>query len=359
MRELSIRNVGKLLGLDLPVPGKKCRCPFRKHKRKDKTFRVYLSRKTGDELWKCWSCDKPDNVGDAIGFYARWTELDRAGAYRDLRAKGFDVPGAEPGTGQQGQPFRRRPSRKPAPIPVEGVIRGPFLPLNMSKWRSWKKHHNGVLSRFAEERRLVERVLLDHDVVEVDRRCIGFGYRNPETGLPCRVKVRPLDRKMFWIEPRSPDGEAKALGPLYLAHDLEAALGNPEAVIITEGEPDALSLRQLGFRNVVSLPDGAKSAETVSVEPIANGFQAWLVSTDRDEEGNRAWHVLRTRARRLGIDAVRLTWASLVDDPEIGEELVRFKDANDALQADCDRADFERCIRIATEKFLGYPLEVR
>ena len=64
MRKLAVAEVGRLLGLELPGPGGKARCPFRDHRRKDKTFRVFKSKRTGDELWKCWSCDSPENIGE-------------------------------------------------------------------------------------------------------------------------------------------------------------------------------------------------------------------------------------------------------------------------------------------------------
>lgn len=359
MRELTLWNVGQLLGVKLPRPGQKSKCPFRKHKRRDKTFRVYRSRKSGDELWKCWSCDAPENVGDAVSFYARFTGLERGDAYRDLMRKGFDLPGYDPNKdrGAAHRTYNRRP-KGPPPIPVEGTSQGPFLRMDMDKWRVWKSACNGAVSRYAQDRSLDTDVLRLHDVVDVDSRCVGFGYRDPETGLPCRVKIRPVDRKTFWIEPRGSDGESRAKGPLYLAHDLEVNLGQQEAVIITEGETDALSLRQLGYRNVVSLPDGAESAATVSVEPIAEGFQVWLVSTDNDEEGHRAYQTLRKRGRKLGVDVVRLIWGALIKD-ETGDEVVEFKDANDALQAGFDRKDFDHCIERATETFLGYPMKAR
>jgi hypothetical protein len=357
MRNLTIRDVGRLLGLELPPVGKKGKCPFRQHKRKDKTFRVFRAKNSGDELWKCWSCDPPDNVGDAIGLYARHENMDRRSALEALRRQGFDTPG--------GAPPRRRPPRtssKPrrpvCDIPVCGTFTGPFLSLDIGRWRAWRSNGFETVERFALSRRIRPETMREHDVIEVERDVVGFGYRNPDNLAPCRVKVRPLKRKTFWIEPRSrdPDSEARARSPLYLAHDLPAVTSPDQAVVIVEGEVDALTLRDAEFSHVVSLPDGDASAGTVSIEPIAAGYRAWLVATDDDEPGHEAYLKLRKRAWPLGIDVARVRWCALVED-ETGEELVRYKDANEALTAGgFGRADFERCFARATEEAFGCAL---
>jgi hypothetical protein len=355
MRKLSIRDVGRVLGLDLPPVGKKGRCPFRQHKRKDKTFRVFRAKGSGDELWKCWSCDPPDNVGDAIGLYARHENMDRASAIEVLKRQGFEGPaGGRP-------PPRRQPRSSSGPrrptcdIPVAGTNTGPFLSLDIKRWRSWRTNGAESIEAFAQARRIRAVTMREHDVVEVQRDVVGFGYRDPDTLVPCRVKVRPLKRKTFWIEPRckDPDSEARARSPLYLAHELPLVLSPDAAVVIVEGELDALTLKDVGIRNVVSLPDGDASAGTVSVEPIAAGYRVWLVATDLDDPGHEAYLKLRKRAWPLGIEVARVRWSQLVQQ-ETGEELVTYKDANEArMEGDFSREDFERCFAKATEEALG------
>lgn len=360
---MTIAEVGRLLGLKLPVAGKKGYCPFRKHKRKDKTFRVFKSKQTGDEIYKCWSCDPPGNVGDAIAMFAQLENIDRRAAFHELQRLDFAVPShREPVSSRSSHSSRREPV-----VPMYGSHDGPFLELDMKDWRRWKKLSNGLLLAFAEQRRLSSQLLRKLDVVEVERRCIGFGYRHPDTLLPCRVKVRNIDKKMFWIEPRG-DDDRKACAPLYLAHDLERDLTvnsvamysqrGARAVIITEGEVDALTLRQMGYRNVVSLPDGAASANQVDLEPIMS-FTHWLVATDADVEGNRAYSELRQRSYQSTNQVGRLRWCRLVGNRRDGEEVQEYKDANEALVAGFERDDFEFCIKRASESFFGQVVEVR
>ena len=117
---------------------------------------------------------------------------------------------------------------------------------------------------------------------------------------------------------------------------------------ITEGETDALTLRCVGLRNVVSLPQGAGGATQTDLSPLL-GFSVWLLSTDADEKGEEAAAALRDRARRIGSDAVRLRWSRLVDD-----EMVQYKDANEMRQAGATDAEFRRCVDMALRQQLGF-----
>jgi hypothetical protein len=243
-------------------------------------------------------------------------------------------------------------------IPVTGSFEGPFLSLDLNRWRAWRSNGSEAVAEFAARRGVRPVTLKDHDVVQVERDVVGFGYRDPNTNIPCRVKVRPLHRKTFWIEPRcrDPESGARARAPLYLAHDLPVHRGLNDVAVIVEGEVDALTLKDVGFRHVVSLPDGDCSANTVNVEPICAGYRAWLVATDDDDPGDEAYLKLLKRGRPLGIDVARVRWCALVKQ-ETGEELVRYKDANEALVAGrFRREDFERCFVKATEAAFGCTL---
>jgi hypothetical protein len=159
MRDLTIQDVGRRCGLQLPRPGQKCKCPFRKHKRKDDTFRVFLSR-AGTELYKCWSCDEP-NVGDAIALYARYNNIDRRRAVEELEKDGFDIPHRKPrNQGDSG------PKRVYVP-PAHGTVMGPVLQLDMKAWHDWRRRDTGVLDRFSEQRRVSKDLMRELDVVEV------------------------------------------------------------------------------------------------------------------------------------------------------------------------------------------------
>jgi len=344
---LSLWVVGRMFGHTLPELGKRGFCPLRKHKRKDKTFVIFRS-KEGEPLYKCFSCDPPENVGDAVALYAVLEGIDRSQAWKDLRERGYAVPGMR--SGQSDRPQPRAADRPPA-IPVRGD-RGEnnVLPLSVERFQRWADQRLGAVARLSKERSIGEELLREHDVVDIDRSIVGFGYRDPESGLPCRVKMRPLDRKSFWIEPRPAEGvEGKALGPLYLADRLVRPCGFCTLAVVTEGELDALSFRQAGINNVVSLPDGTASAGRVDLEPLVGGFILWLSSVDDDEAGEAAHAVLRERAYCLGITVARVHLTG-------GGR--RFKDANEALCAGFGPEDFKRCLNHAAQAALGYVVEV-
>lgn len=368
-QRLTIAAIGRMFGHRLPEPKRRGRCPLRDHKRKDPTFRVFVSH-GGDEIWKCWSCDAPDNVGDAIGLYALLGRIDRKEAWKKLREDGYDVPGAPDDlpAGATGGP--RRPPRRAAAerrrIPVRGT-RGPepILPLPEEKWRAWVADDVEKLAAFAEKRMLTTDLFKRYGVVPMGPDLAGFLYVDPISRKPCRVKVKRLvpdpDKPAYYILPRADrkkGEEGVALGPLYLAHRLKPTFFGPiEPVIITEGEIDALTLVTHKIQNVVSLPDGSESAATVSLDPLYGVFNVWLVSTDADEPGEKAFRVLRARAAELGgIDVVRVYWKKLQDDGG----LTTYKDANEALVVGrLSSADFVRCLDVSMEARFGYPVRWR
>lgn len=344
MSTVSVRDVGRMFGIDLPSAPGKAKCPLRKHHRTDKTFRVFKGS-SGDDVWKCWSCDAPDNVGDAVGLYAKLSGLDRTTAWKRLKDLGHEVPGGDRARGAD-QPYG--PPTAPRPMQPKIGIRGTkvdkVLPLAKTTLESWLALADADVRSFLIARGFSETFdFRSFGVTPMPGGCVGFVYVDPMTGKPCRVKVRTLRDKRFWNEPR-PDPQlpgAKALAPLWLADRL-AFGASTSAVIITEGELDALSLASVGLTNVVSLPDGAESAATVSLEPLCGIFRTWFVAMDEDEAGVKAWRILRDRARDAGADPIRLTWAR-----KTGEELEFFKDANEAMVAGFTAADFLACMKIA------------
>lgn len=340
MERLTLRAVGRHCGIKLPKAPGKTFCPFRKHKRRDKTFRTFQSR-SGTELWKCWSCDEP-NVGDAIAFYAKLNSLDRRTAFVELRSH-FEIP-----TRRQSKAGPQ--ARRSTVIPLAGADRGPFAELDYQRWSRWRKQSNGLVSRFGDLRGLEPSLLLEHDVIELGSGAVGFGYRDPESMMPCRVKVRALDRKAFWVEPKTDEYGRRARSPLYLAHDLRPV---GHAVIITEGEIDALSLRQAGLRDVVSLPDGHASADRVDLTPL-EPYEVWYAATDDDGPGAQAAGMLTCRAT-AGQLVVRVKWKRLVAEGD-QEQFESYKDANDALRAGFTTEDFERCLKVAAEQYSGSPM---
>ena len=337
-------EVGSVVGIEIPKIGGRCNCPFRKHRKRNNTFRVFRSTETGDVIWKCYSCDAPGNAGDAVALYARVQGMERREAFFELKKMGL-VRG-ERAVRPRSLPRRRRV------VPIEGARTVAVAPLDLKLWRKWKESSNGAVSGFAAQRGLDPQLMLANDVVEVRPDCVGFGYRDPETRLPCRVKVRSVKDKAFWVEPKGKDG-SRALSPLYLAHQL----GRSRSVLITEGELDALSLKQVGFDNVVSLPDGAESARHVDLSPLAS-YLIWLVATDDDAKGQAAFKALRTRAIDMGIETARVVWRRLTEQ-QTGEELESYKDANDALKdGKFGREDYWKCVVRAAEHTFGFVPEL-
>lgn len=345
MSKLSIRDIGRLCGMQLPSPPGKAKCPIRKHQRDDKTFRVFVGR-SGEEIWKCWSCDEPDNVGDAVALYAHLQKLSRKEAWLKLREMGYEVPGSDRGPADR-RPFAPRPaSGLPKPkVGVRGVKVARVLALPRAKLDAWSGLPDDGVRSFLGSRGFDPWFdFRSYGVIPMPASCVGFVYVDPMTGVPCRVKVRAMRDKKFWNEPRPDPAQpgAKALAPLWLSDRLKLDVAASEDLIITEGEIDALSLVSLGIPNVVSLPDGSESALTVSLEPLCGIFRTWYVAVDADEPGNRAWRHLRDRARASGAEAVRVIWARMD-----GDEVEQFKDANDALRAGFTREDFERCLQVS------------
>jgi len=346
--QVTLWDVGRMFGVKIPaLGGAAAECPFRDHRKRKRNFRVFSS-KDGTPLYKCWSCDPPGNVGDAVGLFSRLANITRAQACKELRERGYEVPGGRSFRGddvRSSQP--RRSYVKPVPsVPVNGDRTSSVLNLPKKLWQTYRDQRNGAVVDFARARGLDEKLLRDHDVLDVDHGVVGFGYRNPSTGMPCRVKCRALEDKRFWIYPKPKEGEqGKALAPLYLAHDLDP-FAPQQTVVIVEGEVDALTLRKW-FRNVVSLPDGASSASRVDLLPIARNCACWLVATDADADGHKAYLELMKRARPLMIPTYRVEFCKLYEQ-DTGEELVRYKDANEAcLQGGFSEEDFRYCFELA------------
>jgi twinkle protein len=100
-----------------------------------------------------------------------------------------------------------------------------------------------------------------------------------------------------------------------------------DTAIITEGEIDALSLEVAGFKNGISVPDGAPAANSKNYETKfeylddekLDSIKTFILAVDNDEPGRKLEEEL---ARRLGRDrCLRVTWVE------------GCKDANEVLLA--------------------------
>lgn len=324
--KLSVFDAARMAGKRVPqtVPAK-CQCPIRQHKRKDRTFRIFRGS-DGTDMWKCWSCDEPENSGDGLKLFALLTGRDRKEAFREFRDRGFDF----------GDPSKLRHSNGSHAKRFTEVLRSAAedLPLSPRQVEAWMANDMTAVNTYLRRRGLPEQEdWREWGVLSLGGDYLGFMYRDPDTGRPCRVKARGMAEKRFWNEPRPDPARpgAKAKAPLWRADRL--VVGEP--VIIVEGEMDALTLAALGFQNVVSLPDGSESAITVDLRVIRECCPEWIVATDDDLPGERAWFTLRERANGTGNTAVRRRFWR-------GTE--RFKDANDALVAGLTPEEIGRCL---------------
>jgi twinkle protein len=131
------------------------------------------------------------------------------------------------------------------------------------------------------------------------------------------IKYRKLGEKDFRQEK---DAEKVLYGMDSIPHDCET-------LIWTEGEMDRLALVQCGYRNVVSVPDGAPAPNSKSsnlkfeylenCETFISRFRQHILAVDSDPPGQKLEAEL---SRRLGMErCLRVTWPS------------GCKDANDVL----------------------------
>lgn len=109
-------------------------------------------------------------------------------------------------------------------------------------------------------------------------------------------------------------------GSELIFYNLNAAAGQTE-LIISEGEIDALAFHECGYKNVVSVPNGA-NINSNNLQYLDNcvslldGIETFYIATDNDIAGRKLRYEL---AERLGLDKCKYI------------EFDEFKDCNDLL----------------------------
>lgn len=137
--------------------------------------------------------------------------------------------------------------------------------------------------------------------VEAQRGCIVFPFI--KHGEVVNAKYRTRDK--FFTQ------EAGAEKVWYKFDDID-----PKCTIITEGEIDALSFEVAGFRNAISVPDGAPAIESKSFDkkftyldvedPAIEAVEKFILAVDNDSPGKKLEEEL---ARRLGKErCYRVRW---------------------------------------------------
>ena len=155
----------------------------------------------------------------------------------------------------------------------------------------------------ARNRIAVERVWMPQ--IEDESNCVAFPYcRNGEV---INVKYRDGGKNFRQV--------AGAEKILYKYDDID-----DECTIITEGEMDALSLEVAGFKNAISVPDGAPSPNAKSFDTKfdflnderLDAVKKFIIAVDADEPGKRLEEEL---SRRLGRErCARVTWVANCKD---------------------------------------------
>ena len=148
------------------------------------------------------------------------------------------------------------------------------------------------------------------------------------------VKYRDINEKNFWQEKNT-------IKSLYNVDNLykywQSNKGLPKRIIFVEGEIDVITLYQCGFRNVVSLPDGApKEAKYNDNDKRFSAFEQsqWIfdadeviIATDNDSAGNALKLEL---IHRFGKDICKVVNFPKYRDATTEEEK-QTKDANECF----------------------------
>ncbi len=120
--------------------------------------------------------------------------------------------------------------------------------------------------------------------------CIVFPYRRG--GVLVNCKYRATDAKVFW---QSRGGDKVLYGLDDIAQDVEQ-------VVIVEGEMDKLAMEEAGFRNCISVPDGAHGCARARRQALrAAAAHAAARARRRARQGAR-----RAHARAGGRQEVQL-----------------------------------------------------
>jgi twinkle protein len=175
---------------------------------------------------------------------------------------------------------------------------------DMVRWFAARGITEPVLRRNRVERRRVYMRQLE-DMVDA----IAFPYfRNGEL---INVKYRAISKKVFSLEP-----QCELV--LYGLDDIKP----DEPLIWVEGECDKLALEVAGFKNVVSVPNGAPPPEAKNYSALFKFLEAdeakiqsvkrHVLAVDGDAVGK---HLESELSRRLGADKCsRVHWPELVKD---------------------------------------------
>jgi len=174
-------------------------------------------------------------------------------------------------------------------------------------------------SKYSELRGISEDILKKFQVGESQqdgKKIVIYQFIN-EKGVLCNRKYRSLsDKKVMWVERGA---ELIYYGAQFLKPQEQYGW-----LMVCEGEDDCHALWQMGFENVVSVPQGCKSY-TPAMHKVNNRYDQIFLFYDADEKG------------QAGAEK----FAEMAGHHKCYNVVLPFKDARDCLNAGMDKAGIE------------------
>ena len=170
--------------------------------------------------------------------------------------------------------------------------------------------------KYISKRKISEATIKYANVKADKKGNIVFEYKN-ELGEHITNKYRPArkidkDKKelKMWFEKET------NINTLYLMDKANFE----EALVICEGEFDALSLIESGYKNAVSVPTGCKSTEWININwDFLEKFEEVILWFDNDDPGKEG---VKEVFNRLPNDTVKVVYSTLAND--INELLYKY-----------------------------------
>jgi twinkle protein len=175
-----------------------------------------------------------------------------------------------------------------------------------------EEYHKALLDYPAALSYLTEERAFNLDTIKKFR----LGFNNGAITIPYFRDGLCLNIKSRPIKPGQGPKFFREEGCPSILFNLDNARKHEGSVIVTEGEPDAIAFDQMGFSNVVSVPNGAEAFSEEWVDDLEQFDQIYLCY-DMDEAGRKG---VEKAADKLG----RYRCLNV---------LLPLKDANDCLKA--------------------------
>lgn len=182
------------------------------------------------------------------------------------------------------------------------------------EWKNKTDLDKTTVQYFEDKRKINQNTLIDLKVTDsiefmpqLNTECLSINFNYFRNSELVNIKYRGKN-KSFKLHK----------GSELIFYNLDA-IANQKEVIICEGEIDAMTFHQCGFKNVVSVPNGANAANNnlIYLDNCIDSFdtiETFYLATDNDINGRKLRIDL---AERFGIEKCRYI------------EFDEFKDAND------------------------------